>query len=104
MMSWGTYYKYEGYISHVGKNELEHSLEEEKRLLELYWQRLLAYAAATPPATAKSELGTEYPYPEFIADEFRSIRQEMEDCYWGIHHKQDCLDALKEHPEEVEEG
>lgn len=40
-MSWGTSYTYEGYLSRVGKNELERKKEDLKKSMIDYGRRLL---------------------------------------------------------------
>ena len=47
-MSWGTSYTYEGYLSRVGKNELERKKEECQRINDMLWREILAYMASTP--------------------------------------------------------
>ena len=37
-MSWGTYYKHEGYLSHIGKNEIENKREECQRINDMLAQ------------------------------------------------------------------
>lgn len=97
-------YTYRGEICGCTKNSLEEHIDSDKRCLADLWDRLKMYAAATPPAYAKSEVGTEYPYPEFLVDEFNRIREEMEDYYYSIVRKEDCLEALRENPEDVEDS
>ena len=52
-MSWGTYYQYNGYLSHIGKNEIDSKREECNSVNDMLWREILAYMASTPPATAK---------------------------------------------------
>ena len=54
-MSWGTSYTYEGYLSRVGKNELERKKEDLEKINDRLWQEIIAYAAMTPPATMKTD-------------------------------------------------
>ena len=51
-MAWGTYYKFEGYLSRISKSQLESKLEECQQINDMLWREILAYMAATPPATA----------------------------------------------------
>lgn len=97
-------YTYRGEICGMTKGSLERSIESDKELLEGLWQRMMLYAQQTPPVYAKSEVGTEYPWPEFLVEEFRRIREEMEEYYWGIHHKEDALEAMKDDPKSVEDS
>lgn len=103
-MSWGTYYKHEGYLSHIGKNEIESKREECQRINDMLWREILAYMAATPPTTAKNEEGIEYPWAEFIAMKVRRLREEIENNVRLITRLEQCADAKEENPENVTEG
>ena len=103
-MSWGTYYKHEGYLSHIGKNEIESKLEECQRINDMLWREILAYMAATPPATAKDCEGEEYPYPKYLAMKIRELREEIEENATLMARINDCLEAMRENPENVTEG
>lgn len=103
-MSWGTSYKYEGYLSRVGANELEEVLEEHKEDADSLWKTLIAYASATPADSNKDEDYKNVPYPEFIVERFRVLRNEMEEHYYMINHISDCLDKYRSKPEDIQEG
>ena len=103
-MSWGTYYKYEGYLSRIGKNEIEGKRLDCQEINDLLWNEILAYMAATPPTTAKNEEGIEYPWAEFIAMKIREMREEIEDNARMLARLDDCEEALEENPENVTEG
>lgn len=103
-MSWGTYYKHEGYLSHISKNELHSKREECQDINDMLWREILAYMSATPPAVAKDPDGVEYPWPEFAAMKIKEFREEIEDNEHLIARIDDCLEALEENPEGVTEG
>ena len=103
-MSWGTYYKHEGYLSHIGKNEIESKREERQRINDMLWREILAYMASTPPAMAKDDEVNEYPWPEFIAMKIREMREEIESNATLMARINDCLEAMRENPENVTEG
>lgn len=103
-MGWGTYYKYDGYLSRIGKDSLFDKKEELEKINEMYWRELLAYMAATPPEYTKDCEGSEYPYPEFLAMKIRDIREELEDNISLITRIDDCVEAMSEDPESVKEG
>lgn len=103
-MFWGTYYKHEGYLSHIGKNEIESKREECQRINDMLWREILAYMASTPPAMAKDDERNEYPWPEFIAMKIREMREEIEDNARMLARLDDCEEALEENPENVTEG
>ena len=103
-MSWGTYYKYDGYLSRIGKNEIDSKREECNSINDMLWREILAYMAATPPAYAKDDEGHEYPWAEFIAMKLRELREEIEDNNMLIARLDDCHEALRENPENVTEG
>ena len=48
-MSWGTYYKHDGYLSHIGKNEIENKREECQRINDMLWREILAYMVSYRP-------------------------------------------------------
>ena len=103
-MGWGTYYKHDGYLSHIGKNEIENKREECLRINDMLWREILAYMASTPPAMMKSDEGIEYPWQEFIAMKIRDFRDEIEDNARLMTHLDDCIEAMEENPENVTEG
>ena len=103
-MSWGTYYKHEGYLSRIGKNEIESKREECQNINDMLWREILASMASTPPATAKDAEGNEYPWPEFIAMKVRELREEIEDNAGLMARLDDCEEAMKENHENVTEG
>ena len=103
-MSWGTYYKHEGYLSRISKNEIPSKLEECQEINDMVWREILAYMASTPPATAKTEEGTEYPWQEFIAMKIREMREEIEESVRLMARLDDCAEAMEENPENVMEG
>ena len=103
-MAWGTYYKFEGYLSRISKSQLGSKLEECQRINDMLWREILAYMAATPPATAKDCEGEEYPYPEYLAMKIRELREEIEENATLMARINDCLEAMRENPENVTEG
>ena len=103
-MSWGTYYKHEGYLSRIAKHEIESKREECRRINDMLWREILAYMASTPPPMAKDAEGNEYPWPEFIAMKVREMREEIEGNAGLTARLDDCAEAMEEHPEDVTEG
>ena len=103
-MGWGTYYKYDGYLSRIGKNEIESKREECESINEMMWREILAYMAMTPPAYAKDDEGHEYPWPEFIAMKLRDFRVEIEENARLVARLDDCEEAMRENPDSVTEG
>ena len=103
-MSWGTYYKHSGYLSRIGKNELEYKKEECLRINDLLWHEILAFMAITPPASAKDCEGNEYPYAEYLAMKVRELREEIEENATLMARITDCQEAMFENPENVTEG
>ena len=103
-MSWGTYYKYDGYLSRISKRELESKLDELRTINNDMWGEILAYMAATPPVTMENEEGYKYPYQEFITGKWKEFKNEIEENERLISKIEDCLETLQEHPEQVKEG
>ena len=103
-MSWGTYYKHEGYLSRIGKNEIENKREACREENDLLWSEITAYMASTPPATAKDLNGDEYPWQEFIAMKVRELREEIEENARLMARLDDCTEAMEDNPENVTEG
>ncbi|MBR4901825.1 MAG: hypothetical protein IKZ46_12880 [Victivallales bacterium] len=52
-MSWGTYYKYHGYLIRIAKNELDEKIEECTENIERIFREILAYMAMKPPSMPK---------------------------------------------------
>ena len=103
-MSWGTYYKYDGYLSRIGKNQIDSKREECQRINDMLWREILAYTAMTPPAIAKDCEGSEYPWAEFIAMKVENLREEIEENIALMTRIDDCNEAMHDNPENVTEG
>ena len=52
-MSWGTYYKYDGYLSRISRSQIDEEIEEHEADNRRIYAEMLAYMAQTPPAYAK---------------------------------------------------
>jgi len=100
-MSWGTYYKHKGYLSHICENELDNKYDECKQINDMIWREILSYMASTPPATAKDFEGNEYPWPEFIANKVREFRETIEENNHLMARINDCIEAREDNPENV---
>lgn len=48
-MSWGTYYKYNGYLRYISKHELDDKVDECNETIRRVFQEIIAYMAMTPP-------------------------------------------------------
>ena len=103
-MSWGTSYNYEGYLSHIGKRDINSKREECKKINDMMWSEILAYMAMTPPAYAKDDEGNEYPWAEFVAIKLREFRDEIEENDMLIARLDDCEEAMPDTPDNVIEG
>ena len=103
-MSWGTSYNYEGYLSHIGKRDINSKREECKKINDMMWSEILAYMAMTPPVYAKDDEGNEYPWAEFVAMKLRGFRDEIEENDMLIARLDDCEEAMHDNPDNVTEG
>ena len=103
-MSWGTTYMYEGYLSHIGKRDINSKREECKKINDMMWSEILAYMAMTPPVYAKDDEGNEYPWAEFVAMKLRGFRDEIEENDMLIARLDDCEEAMHDNPDNVTEG
>ena len=103
-MSWGTYYKYDGYLSRIGKHELDLKVEECNETVARIFREILAYMAMTPPVYAKYSNGEEYPWAEQVASLACQYQEELEEAIALRTRIYDCQETLAEHPEEVTEG
>ena len=102
-MGVSTTYTYRGEICGVTKSSLERQLKENRERFEEIWDRAKLFASQTPPAYAENEFGDKYLYVDFLQDEFRKMHNELEELMWSIVHIEDCLDVMKENPDEVED-
>ena len=103
-MSWGTSYMCEGYLSHIGKRDINSKREECKKINDMMWSEILAYMAMTPPVYAKDDEGNEYPWAEFVAMKLRGFRDEIEENDMLIARLDDCEEAMHDNPDNVTEG
>ena len=106
-MSWEVDYTYRGHICGMSKATLESRLEDLQQEQDNLWRQLIAMAAMTPPHVIKTEdeegAYSDY-YPEYLSRKMDIIRTTMEDNSYMINHIKDCLEAIKQNPEEVTEG
>ena len=103
-MSWGTYYKHEGYLSRISKSQIDEEIEEHEADNRRIYAEMLAYMAQTPPAYAKDCDGREYPWSEFLSQKMREYQEELEENTCLLCRLHQCREVLREHPEDVEEG
>lgn len=103
-MSWGTYYKHEGYLSRISKSQINEEIEEREADNRRIYAEMLAYMAQTPPAYAKDGEGHEYPWNEFLIQKMREFQEELEENTFLLCRLCQCREVLREHPENVEEG
>ena len=103
-MSWGTYYNYDGYLSRIGKNELDQKIEECNETVARVFREIIAYMAMTPPTYAKDGDGEEYPWAEYVANQAHQFQEELEEAIALRARLYDCQETLHEYPEKVTEG
>lgn len=107
-MSYGISYTYEGYLSHMSKDRLDEEYDDRQKEIDLVFQEILAYMAATPPPFAKHDVesGGEhpYPYPEFLAMRIKEYRERLEEAIAMQVRISECQEAMREHPDQVVEG
>ena len=103
-MSWGTYYKHEGYLSRISKSQIDEEIEEHEADNRRIYAEMLAYMAQTPPAYAKDCEGREYPWNEFLLQKMRQFQEELEENLHLLCRLRQCREALRKNPEDVEEG
>ena len=103
-MSWGTYYKYDGYLLRISKNELGDKVDECDETISRIFCEIIAYMAMTPPLYAKDCEGEEFPWVEHIVSQVKQYQEELEEAIALRTRLQDCLETLLEHPENVTEG
>ena len=103
-MSWGTYYKYDGYLSRISKSQIDEEIEEHEADNRRIYAEMLAYMAQTPPAYAKDCEGREYPWAEYLTQKMREFQEELEENNFLLCRLYQCREVLREHPEDVEEG
>lgn len=103
-MGWGTKYKYNGYLSRIHKSRIFDEKEEIETRLDMYWQQILAYMAATPAEWAEYDDGEgKYPYPEKIVSIFRDLKKDMIEDYELLHRINDCIEAMEEDENNIKE-
>lgn len=105
-MSWGTYYKYDGYVRGVGKNDLAGKIEECDEHLEQCYRQLLAIMAMNAPASGVVELLGEEPifWNDYVTLRLNEIRVSIEDLTNLKICARQALEAMSENSELVEEG
>ncbi len=97
-MSWGTYYKHEGYLSRISKSQIDEEIEERETDNRRIYAEMLAYMAQTPPAYAKDSEGHEYPWNEFLIQKMREFQEELEENTFLKCRLCQCREVLREHP------
>jgi hypothetical protein len=102
-MSYGVYYKYDGFINHMSKDRLKDARAKAQKECDDIWNELTAMCIATPPATV-TEDGVEYLYSAYLPKYIRDLRDRLAENKLLIHHIDDCLDAMFEDENNVTEG
>ena len=100
-MSWGTCYKYHGYLIRITKNELDEKIEERTENIERIFREILAYMAMKPPVYAKDCENEKYPWAEHIAMQIKQYKDELEENIALRTHLYDCKETMQEYPEDV---
>ena len=103
-MSWGTYYKYDGYLRYISKHELDDKVDECDETIRRVFQEIIAYMAMTPPLYAKDCEGEEYPWVEHNVHQARQYQEELEEAIALRTRLHDGLEILNENPQNVTEG
>ena len=101
-MSWGTIYKYEGYLLRITQGEINDKIDECNETVERVFREILAYMAMTPPINAKDEEDYEYPWAEHLVVLIKRYHDELEEAIALRTHLYDCKETLDEHPENVQ--
>ena len=105
-MSWGTNYKYEGFISRVGINELEQKLEETHTSLNGIREEMIALMAMSPPANGmvEDEDGGKILWPQYVVRRLNCRWEELEELMCCSGRLQQALEVKKYEPENISEG
>ena len=103
-MSWGTYYKHEGYLSRTGKGDIDDEIKACNETIDSIFMKLGMLCAATPPATVPDSEGNSMLYHEWLQDQLQHMRIVLEDAISLRTRCYDCKDAMTENPENVTEG
>lgn len=102
-MGWGVRYKYTGYLSRLHKDSLYAERDELQNVNDLLWREILAYMAATPPATIGDCEGNPLPYPEHLSIEVAKLREQIEENLVMITKIDQCLEVMNDSPDDVVE-
>lgn len=105
-MSWGTNYKYEGFICRVGMNELEQKLEETHTSLNGIRDEMIALMAMSPPANGivEDEDGEKVHWTQYVVRRLNCLWEELEKLMCCSVRLQQALEVKKYEPENISEG
>lgn len=103
-MSWGTYYKHTGYLPRVAKDSVDYLVDECNSRIDMYFRDILAYMASTPPAFGEDIEGEKIPWPEVISTKVKELREALEEDISLRTRLEECLEVMREFPEDVTEG
>lgn len=99
-MAFSTYYKFEGEIKHISKNQLENELERTKEDIEEIWRRITILIAMSPTEITDSN-GLKLSWPDYVAEETQQLREEIDDAYGKMHRLSDAVEAQQENPKNI---
>ena len=95
-MSWGTYYvKTNGYAGHQSAAAASSEAADRRDMIENLWQRILILMSASP-YDAKDCDGHIMRWSDYIDQEFRDIKQSMEEYYGELSFLDDIAEAYDE--------
>lgn len=104
-MSWGTSYKYDGYIIRVAINELESKLADTKDELEDSRDELLALMAMSPPASGSIEHeGEKMAWDEYVKCRLDRIWDDIEMHMYQSVVLEQAIEVKHSNPENLSEG
>lgn len=99
-MSWGTYYRYEGELRRIAKNEIDRTIEEKQAENKDAWNRIKMLIAMTP-APQKDYEGHDINWIDYIEDQIKDLQELIEDNDYMLARLYDAQTAMAENPKNV---
>ena len=97
------FYDYKGCLDDIHIDELEDKLAELKDDNDTIWNEILQYIASTPPITIPDDEGNPMSFIEYMSCHIKYLRNQIEENDKMINWISDCLETMREHPENVKE-
>lgn|SRR5574344_1694364 len=105
-MSWGTCYKYEGYLNRIGINEIDDKRDECKKYLQCDFDELLALIVMTPPTSGVIIMPDSEPemWNDYALRRLTELREDIQEKDRLLECLEQAIESRHENLDNLSEG